>query len=87
MTMFRGAMISLIFDKTLSAKSEEYNESAALTLMSTDIDRIVQCFDYFHSMWAKLIEVIIGTTLLGLQLGWTCIMPLIVVGCKSLVFY
>ena len=82
MTMFRGAMITLIFNKTLSLKCDEYNESTALTLMSTDIDRIVLCFEYFHSVWARFIEVIIGTTLLALQMGWACVIPLVVVGCK-----
>jgi ATP-binding cassette, subfamily C (CFTR/MRP), member 1 len=80
MTMFRGAMITVIFSKTLSLKCDEYNESTALTLMSTDIDRITLCFEYFHSVWARFIEVIIGTTLLALQLGWVCVIPLVVVG-------
>lgn len=83
MTMFRGAMITVIYRKTLSLQSDEYNESSALTLMSTDVDRIVLCFDYFHSVWARFIEVVIGTTLLALQMGWICVVPLVVVGCKS----
>jgi ATP-binding cassette subfamily C (CFTR/MRP) protein 1 len=82
MTMFRGAMITVIFSKTLSLDCDEYNESTALTLMSTDIDRIVMCFEYFHSVWARFIEVVIGTTLLALQMGWVCVIPIVVVGCR-----
>ena len=78
--MFRGAMVSLIFNQSLSIPSHEEYESAALTLMSTDIDRMIYFFEYFHTIWARSIEVIIGTALLTLQLGPVSVVPLIIVG-------
>lgn len=78
-TMFRGATISLIYQHALAISSEAYDESGALTLMSTDVDRIILCLIDLNECWARTIEVIVGITLLALQLGWVCIIPLVVV--------
>ena len=76
-------MVALIYNRALELKSDSYDESSAITLMSTDIDRISMSIQDLHEVWARLFEVIIGTTLLARQLGWVCIMPLIVVGSKD----
>lgn len=78
-TMFRGATVSLIYQHALAISSEVYDESGALTLMSTDVDRIILCIIDLNECWARTIEVIVGITLLALQLGWVCIIPLVVV--------
>ncbi|KAB8210096.1 putative multidrug resistance protein [Aspergillus parasiticus] len=70
-TLFRGAMISLIHDRTLTLQDGLYTESAALTLMSTDVDGIIEHLENMNDVWARTIEVAIGITLLGLQLGET----------------
>ncbi|KAE8391677.1 P-loop containing nucleoside triphosphate hydrolase protein [Aspergillus alliaceus] len=75
--LFRGAMIMLIHDQTLSLHDGLYRESAALTLMSTDIDSIIDHLENMNDIWARTIEVVIGITLLGLKLGATCIVPLL----------
>ncbi|KAE8358078.1 putative multidrug resistance protein [Aspergillus caelatus] len=76
-TLFRGAMIALIHDRTLTHQDGLYTESAALTLMSTDVDGIIEHLENMNDVWARTIEVAIGITLLGLQLGATCIVPLL----------
>ncbi|KJK60537.1 multi drug resistance-associated protein MRP [Aspergillus parasiticus SU-1] len=68
-TLFRGAMISLIHDRTLTLQDGLYTESAALTLMSTDVDGIIEHLENMNDVWARTIEVAIGITLLGLQLA------------------
>jgi len=68
-TMFRGAAVGLIYNKTMKLQDGVYNESAAVTLMSTDIDRIASSMVSVHEVWAQLIEVIIGIWLLARQLG------------------
>ncbi|ETS74387.1 hypothetical protein PFICI_14253 [Pestalotiopsis fici W106-1] len=78
-TMFRGATVNLIYQHALSISSNAYDESGALTLMSTDIDRIILCLIDVNECWARTIEVIVGMTLLALQLGWISIVPLVVV--------
>lgn len=76
--MFRGAMVSLIYARTLELQDGVYNESASLTLMSTDIDRIARSLETVQDIWAKVVEIGIGIWLLERQLGWVCIAPIIV---------
>jgi ATP-binding cassette subfamily C (CFTR/MRP) protein 1 len=47
--------------------------------MGTDTERICLSIEKVHEVWAQLFEVIIGVALLGRQLGWVCILPLVVV--------
>ena len=80
--MFRGAVVGLIYNRTLILHDGVYDESAAITLMSTDIDRIAISLQLLHETWPQLLEVAIGIALLARQLGWVCVFPLIVVGRK-----
>ena len=77
--MFRGAMVSLIYARTLKLQAGSYDESAALTLMSTDIDRITNTVEDIFQVWARLAEVALGIWLLERQLGWICVAPIVVV--------
>lgn len=78
-TMFRGATVSLIYNHTLSLQDGDYDVSAAVTLMSNDVDQITFCLEELHECWSRLLEVIIGLPLLTRQLGWIASMPLVVV--------
>ena len=84
--MFRGASIALIYNRTLHFAVGTYDESAAITLMSTDVDSITQCLGSLTDCWAGLIEVVLGTFLLARQVGWICIVPLLVVAGKGIGF-
>lgn len=79
MTMFRGASVSLIYNRALSIQDGLYDESAAVTLMSTDVDRITACLTELNECWARAVEVVLGVTLLALQLGWVCVVPILIV--------
>jgi hypothetical protein len=81
-TMFRGAAVALIYDHTLAITTGAYDESGALTLMSTDVDRIILSLVDLNECWARAIEVIVGTVLLALHLGWVCVIPILVVVSK-----
>ena len=72
-------MVSLIYSKTLELPAGVYDESAALTLMSTDIDRLATSLDSLNEIWARIIEMSIGIWLLERQLGWVCIAPIVIV--------
>jgi ATP-binding cassette, subfamily C (CFTR/MRP), member 1 len=78
-TSFRGAMIAFIFNRALHLPDGVYNESKAVSLMGTDIDRICVSIERVHEVWAQLLEVLIGVSLLGLQLGWICVLPVAIV--------
>ncbi|KAJ9195019.1 hypothetical protein DTO164E3_7003 [Paecilomyces variotii] len=78
-TMFRGAVVSLIYSHTLSLQAGVYDESASVTLMSTDVDIIAQSLQQVNEAWARLIEIGIGIWLLERQLGAVCVAPIVVV--------
>lgn len=78
-TMFRGASVCLIYDKALQTRDGVYDESAAVTLMSTDVDQITECLTELNECWARAIEVALGVSMLAKQLGWVCVVPLALV--------
>ncbi|KJZ71929.1 hypothetical protein HIM_08685 [Hirsutella minnesotensis 3608] len=69
-TMLRGVLVSAIFKKSLRLRqSDKANESAAVTLMSTDIDGIEGGLDQFHDIWASVLELALGVYLLATIVG------------------
>jgi ATP-binding cassette subfamily C (CFTR/MRP) protein 1 len=78
LTMFRGASVTLIFNHMLTIPIGEYDHSAVVTLMSTDVDSIVNCLTSLNEIWARVIEVALGIVLLARQLGWVCLVPVFV---------
>ncbi|CAI7605239.1 unnamed protein product [Penicillium palitans] len=78
--MFRGAASSMIYDHALDIPDGTLEDrSATITLMTTDVDRIIDCLITLNEFWARTIEVGIGIALLALRLGWVCLMPLVIV--------
>jgi ATP-binding cassette subfamily C (CFTR/MRP) protein 1 len=81
MYMVRGALAGAIYKKTTEAKVSATDDKAALTLMSTDVERVIQGFTSMHEFWANTIQVGLACWLLSKQIGAAFIAPLIVVGC------
>ena len=77
--MVRGSLVALIYSQSLTLDFGSEDLSAPVTLMSTDVDRICQSLVLVHDLWARPLELILGTCLLARQIGWVCIMPLAVV--------
>lgn len=75
-TMIRGGLISLISDVTLLLDAGLSKDSAAVTLMSTDVDRIVSGLEYSDFIWASPIEIAVALYLLSREIGLPCLMPL-----------
>lgn len=71
--------MSLIYAKTLNLPAGLQDESSALTLMSTDIDRIATSMDSLNEVWARAVEISIGIWLLSEKLGWICVAPILIV--------
>ena len=76
--MIRGSLVSVIYRKTLDLNSNIEHGSAAITLMSTDIDRIARSMSKAHEIWASSIETCIAIYLLERQIGWACVAPLVI---------
>ncbi|KAF6809553.1 ABC multidrug transporter [Colletotrichum sojae] len=77
--MSRGCLSAVIYKKTTEADITAAGDAAAVTLMSTDTERIIRGFYGLHEFWANLIEVALGCWLLERQLGVSFIAPIIVI--------
>lgn len=77
--MVRGSLVSLIYAESLALEDQNDDLSAAVTLMSTDVDRICQSLVLLHDLWARPLELAVGIGLLARQIGWVCVMPVAVV--------
>lgn len=85
-TMLRGSLVSIIYKKTLKIRLSDAKTSAAITLASSDVDRIGLSLESAHEIWASSVESIIAIILLERQLGWACIAPVLLAFCKLNVF-
>ncbi|KAJ8110042.1 hypothetical protein ONZ43_g5980 [Nemania bipapillata] len=78
MTMMRGGLISVIYRKLLQTQVTKLNDSAAVTLMGTDVQRITESFHYLIvETIPAFIQLGIATYLLYLQLGGVFVVLLI----------
>lgn len=71
-------LITAIFEKTLQVNAAVANDKAAVTLMSTDVDRIVNGLREIHELWANAIQIAVATYLLELELSYACVAPAVV---------
>lgn len=70
--------MTTIYRKTTEISLTALDNSAAVTLMSTDVERIVNGLRLMHEFWANLIQVFIATWLLQRELGVACVAPIAV---------
>ncbi|KAF5023770.1 hypothetical protein F66182_4163 [Fusarium sp. NRRL 66182] len=74
-TMARGQLVTMLYDKATDISITAANPTAALTLMSADIERIDTGWRTAHDVWANLVEIAIAVYLLWRQLGLACLIP------------
>lgn len=63
----------------MQARSIDLGEITAVSLMGTDIERIVTNFRFIHELWASVVEIGIGLWLLEQQVGAACIVLAVMV--------
>lgn len=68
----------MIYDQTIDMTAANLTDSAAITLMGTDVERIVANLKNLHEAWASIIEVGIAIWLLERELGIACFIPLVI---------
>ena len=73
----------MLHSKTTRLCIKDMDPAASLTLMSADIERIVQGWETMHEIWANVIEVGLALYLLERQLGVACVVPVAVAIGKS----
>lgn len=81
--MLRAGLISIIYRKTSTVSLKGIDPATSMTLMSADIERIVQGFQTMHEIWGNSIEVGLAIFLLERQLGVACVVPVAVSICES----
>ncbi|KAF2257693.1 P-loop containing nucleoside triphosphate hydrolase protein [Lojkania enalia] len=79
LTMLRGALVTAIFTKTTELSITALDNSAAVTLMSTDVERLILGLRGLHDLWANMLQLGLATGLLSQRLGWACVGPIVVV--------
>ncbi|RFU28640.1 hypothetical protein B7463_g7701, partial [Scytalidium lignicola] len=84
-TLLRGNLIPLVYNKTLSLSMDAVADSAAVTMMSTDVERISSGLIYIHDTWGSIIEIILCLSLLWLELGVATITPIVITSICTLV--
>ncbi|KAL0775782.1 hypothetical protein CaCOL14_007069 [Colletotrichum acutatum] len=77
--MVRGGLISLIYDKIVQSPSTQVGDSAAMTLISTDVERICETWHLaVAESWASAIQLAFAVWFLQMQIGLVCVTPVIV---------
>ncbi|KAK0390693.1 hypothetical protein NLU13_0196 [Sarocladium strictum] len=77
--MINGAVVGLISHTSLCQRSNIHNDGRAVTLISTDAQNIGDSASRFHEFWAQIVEVIVGMTMLGREVGWVAPVPLVII--------
>lgn len=77
--MLRSILVTETFITATKARIGTNDDSAALTLMSTDIERIRMGFRQLHDIWASLIQAALCAWLLDRRLGVIFVAPIGVV--------
>ncbi|KAI1340793.1 ATPase-like protein [Xylariaceae sp. FL0016] len=79
LAMVRGALVGAVYRSTTRMKLSAAGDGAAITLMSTDVERIRLGLLNLHEFWANGIEVGLASWLLYRQVGAAFAAPLVVV--------
>ncbi|KAF8849622.1 putative multidrug resistance protein MDR [Acephala macrosclerotiorum] len=76
-TMLRGGLASLIFQRSMELSAAAADYGAAITLMSTDIEGIADGIKEMHEIWANVFELGVAVYLLQLYIGSACFVAVI----------
>ncbi|EFX06313.1 ABC multidrug transporter [Grosmannia clavigera kw1407] len=78
-TRLRGSLIALVYQQMLQTRAANVGSITGLTLMGTDVERIVAGVPSLHEAWASLLEIGLACWLLERQLSLACIAPILLV--------
>ncbi|KAF5519012.1 ABC transporter atnG [Colletotrichum aenigma] len=80
----RGCILAAVYEKTLGIDPARCDTTAAVPLISTDMERIIAGFKDFHEIWANTVQVAISVWLLYRELRLACVAPAVVATVSSL---
>lgn len=76
-TLVRGMLVGAIFAKLLRLPYSSAERSAAVTLMSTDIEGIARGLPMLHELWVRVLELVLGIYLLSRLIKEACLLVFI----------
>ncbi|KAG9504746.1 hypothetical protein J7337_004722 [Fusarium musae] len=83
--MTRSILVTEIFSRATQARIGADDHNAALTLMSTDIERIRLGLRMLHNVWAGVIQAALAAWMLYIRLGLVFLVPIgVLVVCFTL---
>lgn len=74
----RNSLVAIIYRHTLTLQARNVKDSAALTLMGTDVERIVESLRLINELWVSVLEVAAGVWLLTRQVSYASITPVVI---------
>ena len=77
-TMVRGSLVNAIYAQTLDVSVTSLDESAAVTLMSSDVERICDALLPIHNLWSSPLEIALAIWLLQKEIGLALLGPLFI---------
>ncbi|KAK8047506.1 P-loop containing nucleoside triphosphate hydrolase protein [Apiospora saccharicola] len=75
--MLRGVLVATIYRRTLSMSLSVAEDATALSLMSTDVERIVMGMVHIHDCWSTIVQVGIAMWILYTEVGAIFIAPIV----------
>jgi ATP-binding cassette subfamily C (CFTR/MRP) protein 1 len=74
-TLVRGSLVSLIYNKTLHIDITAVDQSSSVTLMSADVERVGTGMRFIHEAWGSVLDISLAVYLLQRQLGVASVAP------------
>lgn len=70
-TRLRGLLFNFIYQKSLRLKASKERDShgATISLLSSDVDAVLQGFHWLHEIWATMITTAISMWMLHAEVG------------------
>ncbi|KAK8001740.1 ABC transporter [Apiospora marii] len=75
--MLRGVLVATIYRRTLSMSLSVAEDATALSLMSTDVERIVMGMVHIHDCWSTIVQVGIAMWILYTEVGAIFVAPIV----------
>lgn len=70
-TRLRGLLLTAIYKRALLSEKNEEDDGngAVISLMSSDVDAVLQGFRWIHEIWATLVTAAISMRMLHAEVG------------------
>lgn len=68
----------MIYEKTTLLKANDLKDAKALTLMGTDMERIMTAIRNMHESWASVVQAGVAIWLLERQIYVACVVPTVI---------